>query len=153
MQDAPPLCLRCNTVPLVQASDSPESVTFFTCPECHRDYALRDGGRLTFRWMHPISLALYGVQFERNPVRAVDGVAESFRKATDSTTLRAMIREIRLELDEPTQSVREIFLSPATEDDTRVFLRRFCDTLDGSESPADRGSGVRPVSSSKRHSG
>ena len=59
-------CLRCKTVPLTEAGPSDPRIAFFECPSCRRQYALRPGKQLTFRWLHPISLALYA-----GPVRRV----------------------------------------------------------------------------------
>ena len=54
-----PTCLRCEGAPALTADASPPDIAFFTCPRCGRRYAQSRGGRLTFRWGHPISFALY----------------------------------------------------------------------------------------------
>ena len=54
------LCLRCKTVPLHDLP-SPEGIRFLGCPQCLRHYAKKPDRPMTFRWLHPITVALYGV--------------------------------------------------------------------------------------------
>jgi hypothetical protein len=140
-----PLCLRCRTVALTELSASAPDIRFYECPACGRHYALKPGKRLTFRWLHPISLALYGLIFERNPVPRAEADAEATVKQGSSTPeeLQRMVDEIRLELNEPTQQVRDILDCQASEEQLREFLRRYADHLEKlasgrDESPADK---------------
>ena len=124
-----PLCLRCKTIKLEPLS-SPDSISFFECPNCHRHFARKPGGSLTFRWLHPISLFLYPVIFEPDPVRywnelTVSGLTE--QESPERT--KALIEEITLELDDPTQQVRDILGCCASEAELRKYLRCVVDSL------------------------
>ena len=126
------LCLRCKTVTLVELEPLDPRITFFECPECRRHYALKPGKELTFRWLHPISLALYGVIFDDAPTERVADVVASFVAQRLAEELAVFVREIRFELDEPTQQVRDILDCRASEQELRDYLRLFCDHLEQS---------------------
>jgi hypothetical protein len=124
-------CLRCKDMALV-GLPSPAEITFYECPACGRHYAQEPSGHLTFRWLHPISLVLYG--FTSTPDGSTDGNPESVENyavrtakslAIDQTTqqLNAFIHEIELELNEPTQPVKDIIGTKASEQECRAFLR------------------------------
>jgi hypothetical protein len=123
MPAPPPLrCLRCKTTELVPL-DSPAEVSFFECPACHREYTARKEGDLTFRWGHPITLLLYPVIFDPDPLGRCESVAADFVLGRDPKTVRKAIQEIRLELDDPTQQVRDTVDCWAAESALRVYLR------------------------------
>lgn len=116
----PPACLRCGAKldPLpVQGS-----VAFFECPDCKRHYARVPGRGLTFRWRHPISLALYGcVPFPSIRGGESDAV-RALVQGRSGAELAAIADEIQLELDHPTQQVRDILGNAAPEAECRAFL-------------------------------
>lgn len=116
-------CLRCKTVPLAETGPADPRVAFFECPTCGRQYARQPGGALTFRWLHPISIVLYPVLFDEAPVGRAAEVAAAIVRNQPTDQLAALAREIRLELAEPTQPVRDILDSRSSEDDLREFLR------------------------------
>ncbi len=123
-----PACLRCKTTEL-RALSSPEEIAFWQCPTCKRDYAQRPGQALHFRWLHPISVVLSSVLFgetltAEQAERTVKGLAPF-----SPDQRRQMADEIRLELDEPTQQVREILRNPQSEEDLRRFLALSADLL------------------------
>ena len=138
--DSRPRCLRCKIIDLTLLGSSTETISFFECPKCFRNYALKRGGRLCFRWLHPISLALYPVIFKENPVEFFDQISASWsiEKSADTTAqrsakgpdIRSLIQEIRLELDDPTQQVRDILECVASEEDLREYLRRYAAVLE-----------------------
>lgn len=134
VQSEKPLnCLRCKTVELI-ALDSPGNISFFECPNCHRNYARKKGKGLTFRWLHPISLFLYPVIFKANPMQFFEQIAPSFKATTPTTPeaverIRFTVREITLELEDPTQQVRDILGCCASEEDLRKYLRCVADLL------------------------
>src|SRR6516225_7816019 len=103
-------CLRCKTTELF-ALDSPNDISFYECPSCHRNFAQKPRGALHFRWMHPISLILYPLIFEKHPMRYFEQVAAQASTQDSPPTpdsierTRRIIQEIRLELDDPTQQV------------------------------------------------
>jgi hypothetical protein len=75
---------------------------------------------------HPVSLALYAVMFEPDPAVHAGRVAAMFRRRDWSPDkLAAMTREIALELEQPTQQVRDILDCAATEEKCRQFLAAF----------------------------
>lgn len=127
--EMPPHCLRCKTAELV-ALDSPRDVSFFECPRCHRNFTRRTEGALFFRWGHPITLLLYPVIFESRPVERCEGVVSGFVKGRSSEILQRAIEEIRLELNEPTQQVRDTLNCCASEQDLRAYLHRAVDQME-----------------------
>jgi hypothetical protein len=119
----PLFCLRCKTVELNDLPDSrPEEIRFLECPACSRSFAKRAGKSLTFRWLHPIPVALYPVLFDRDPVARVGFVAEQLRG--DHPEWRdAMIREIELELADPSHDLADSLDLVAPDALLRDYLR------------------------------
>jgi hypothetical protein len=102
-------------------------MAFFECPSCHRQYAKAKSGALTYRWLHPVSLPLYCVIFEKSPVDHSRRVADLLLRQNSQDLLAAIISEIELELEEPTQQVREILGNVANEEKCRQFLAAVAD--------------------------
>jgi hypothetical protein len=123
-------CLRCKTVPLTEAGPSDPQIAFFECPSCGRHYALKPGKQLTFRWLHPISLALYPVQFDESPAERAAEVAASLAQDRSEELLALFAREMRLELEEPTQQVRDMLDCRASEEEVRNFLRSVAEEIE-----------------------
>jgi transposase-like protein len=122
-------CLRCKITELT-ALPSPSGISFFECPNCHRSFARKPGGKLCFRWLHPISLVLYPVIFERKPLQDCERVVEMFAKQESGERIKLIVQEIKLELDDPTQQVSDILECVASEDDLRKYLRCVADRLE-----------------------
>jgi hypothetical protein len=122
-------CLRCKTTELVPLA-SPDGISFFECPKCHRNFARKAGGALFFRWLHPISLVLYPVSSEPDPCQHCERIADMFAKEKSSEQIKWIVQEIRLELDDPTQQVRDILECRASEEDLRNYLRCVADRLE-----------------------
>ena len=128
-------CLRCKTTELV-ALGSPENISFYECPSCQRNFTKKPGGALHFRWRHPISLILYPVIFKKNPMEYFKQIAAQASTQDPPATpdsierTRRTIQEIRLELDDPTQQVRDILDCCASEDDLRNYLRCMAEFLE-----------------------
>jgi hypothetical protein len=116
-------CLRCSGVELTRLPGSAEEITFFECPSCYRHYAQRPGHSLTYRWLHPISLALYCILFDRDPLSKAPFVAEELMRRRSRDESLKMIEEIELELQRPTQNVRDMLNNPQSEEECRVFLQ------------------------------
>jgi hypothetical protein len=123
-------CLRCKTPSLVESEHHHPDIRFFECPKCERCYALQPGQHLTFRWMHPITLVLYRVIFDAAPVERAGIVAKKFAQYYSREKQISMIEEIRLELADPTQQVRDSLDCRASEEDLREYLRSFCECLE-----------------------
>jgi hypothetical protein len=123
-----PHCLRCKTTEL-SVSASPGEISFFECPKCHRNFAQKPGGALCFRWLHPISLVLYPVIFEAHPGRHCERIANMFAEQESSERIKLIALEIKLELDDPTQHIRDILECRASEEDLRRYLRCVADRL------------------------
>jgi len=115
-------CLRCRNVGLRRLPESSPGMDFFDCPVCARHYARAAGKALTFRWLHPISLALHPVLFFPEPRGAEAKSARALREDKAPEQIAAMADEIELELKEPTQRVRDIIGNAASEEDCRAFL-------------------------------
>lgn len=121
--ERPPHCLRCPEVQLRELPESSPEIAFFDCPSCLRHYARQRGRALTYRWGHPVSLALYG-SFKFPP--AVHDyspeVAEDLLGGRSQEEITRIVGEIELELEQPTQQVRDILDTPASEKQCRAFL-------------------------------
>ncbi len=133
-------CLRCPEERLDRLASPGPQTQFFRCPACSREYSLEEGKSLTFRWLHPISLVLYGVIFDEDPVGAgkVATAATSLAQGRSDEEIAAFVAEVRLELAEPTQNVRDILECQAPEEELRRFLGLVCDHLLGVEGPDGR---------------
>jgi hypothetical protein len=127
-EQARPRCLRCKTQVLAPL-ESPESIAFFECPGCHRQYARKADGALVFRWRHPITLLLYPVIFDERPMERCASVAATFERDQSKEMIQAAIDEVRLELDEPRQPLRETLDCRATEEELRAFLHCVAERL------------------------
>jgi len=119
------ICLRCSDITLQLLPTSGDGISFFDCPSCKRSYAKKDGGSLTFRWRHPITIALYNVIFEDEPLPYAIREAGFFMEGRPREILIRMVEEIELELDYPTQEIREALDNRATEEKCREYLRAF----------------------------
>ena len=128
------LCLRCKTVVLSKLLPHDPDISFFECLECGRQYSLKPGKTMVFRWGHPISLVLYGIIFDDNPVEWAETTARSF--VVERTPpiplegLQRLVDEIRLELKDPTHQVREILNCIASEEKLREFLHLFANHVE-----------------------
>jgi hypothetical protein len=80
--------------------------------------------------MHPISLLLYPVIFDEHPEKRCHEVAASFAKQESAERVKLFVQEIKLELDDPTQQVRDILESRASETELRDYLRCLVEQLE-----------------------
>jgi hypothetical protein len=119
--ETPTRCLRCKTAELLPL-DSPRGIGFFECPSCHRQFAQGDDRSLHFRWGHPITLLLYAVIFDEHPGERCESIANALIKAQSAEYLQLTLQEIRLELDDPTQQLRDTVNCTAPEPELRAFL-------------------------------
>ena len=124
-----PFCLRCPDVGLCRLPESSDEISFFECPTCRRQYAKKKSASLTYRWLHPISLPLYCVLFSANATAEAPRVARSLANQSSATQLTSIVHEIELELQQPTQQVREILDNPQSEETCRQFLTAIASLL------------------------
>lgn len=122
MDQDDPQCLRCRGVRLRPLAQSAPALAFFECPTCRRQYARKSSGSLTYRWRHPISLALYGVIFEKEPLVHAPRIATILLRDRTPDEIAWFVDEIELELKQPTQQVHLILDNAATEPKCRQFL-------------------------------
>jgi hypothetical protein len=116
-------CLRCSGQELTQLPDLTDEIKFFECPSCHRQYAQKPGAALTYRWLHPISIALYEFSFRTEPNGGfAPRAASSVTKGRSAEEIDRVAREIEIELKDPTQQVRDILGTKASEEACREFL-------------------------------
>jgi transposase-like protein len=117
-------CLRCPNTELQRLPESSAEMLFFACPVCHRQYAKGTGESLHDRWLSPLSIPLYSVIFEQEPVQCAPRVAGSLlRRADANTFIEVLITSIEEELQHPTQQVSEIHDAVyANEQQLRKFL-------------------------------
>lgn len=115
-------CLRCDGAALGRLPESTAEMAFFECLRCRRHYALKRGKSLTFRWLHPISLALHPVLFFPDPAGGESKSAQVLMKGRTRWEIAAIAAEIELELTSPTQTVRDILGNAAPEEKCRDFL-------------------------------
>ena len=120
-------CLRCQTVELTILPESNDQIAFYECPSCRRHFARRPCRALCDGWLSPISLVLYGIQFELNPRAGYLRVAQTFLRERSREEIAGMIEEIERELKEPTQNVRDILDLRHGEKELRSFLRLVVD--------------------------
>jgi hypothetical protein len=123
-------CLRCKTVPLTTLEPCRPQISFFECPSCGRQYALQPGRELTFKWLHPISLALYPVIFDLAPAARATAVAAWDVERRPREQIEAFVSEIRLELVEPTQQVRDILGCRTSEQELRDYLGLYVEHIE-----------------------
>jgi hypothetical protein len=116
-------CLICKTIELDSLPASTEDITFYECRQCSRHYSKSAGRALSYRWLHPISLLLYGVIFEPRPQSAARHIAENFRNGKKEEDLKFIIQEVKMELEHPTRNVRDILSMNQSEKDLREFLQ------------------------------
>lgn len=119
-----PTCLRCGHA-LIRADDSRAGIVFFECQACGRRYGQMDGQGLVFRWPHPIGVALYTFLFRSGPEEHhISTAVASLVEGRSLENVERVIREIELELDNPTQQVHQILDGlQASEMECRSFLR------------------------------
>jgi hypothetical protein len=98
---------------------SEKGVSFFECPSCRRQYVRAENGSLNY---YPVSRPLYCILFSKDPVADAPRVAIILAAQSSTAELGAMTREIELELEQPTQQVRDLVDGAHSEETCRQFL-------------------------------
>ncbi len=122
-------CPRCKTVLLAETEHYPK-IRFFLCSNCSRRYALEPGQALTLRWLEAVTLPLHEVYAYDAPVEHALRIAQKFVSQFSTQELDWIVEEIRLELDDPTQQVRDTLDCKASEADLRQYLSSFCEHVE-----------------------
>lgn len=122
-------CPRCRTAILTE-TDHAENIRFFLCSNCNRRYALQPGQALTSRWREAITLPLHEVCQSKVPIQHALRVARKFVSQWSSKELDWIVQEIKLELDDPTQRVRDTLDCNASEVELRQYLLLFCEHVE-----------------------
>jgi hypothetical protein len=123
------VCPRCRKTTLSELS-SPPGIAFFSCPTCRWEFAKRPDRELCDRWNSPISLLLYPIQFDHEPIQSVPRVVEHLLRSSSHDEVKIMIREVRRELETPTQEVRNILNLDQPESTLRDYLRTLVTVLE-----------------------
>jgi hypothetical protein len=122
-------CLRCKDVGLTY-TDSGDGYEFFKCPRCERRFTKSPGmTTLHDRWGSAISHVLYDVIFAPDPPAEAERVAASIAEEHSREQISTLIEEIRLELSDPVQEVRDIHNQDQPEEVLREYLRLLADDL------------------------
>lgn len=114
-------CWRCGGH-LEILPESDETIRFFCCGACLRNYAQKSGKGLTDRWMSPLSIALYGTQFYEQPARRAGWHADQLLAERDAAWIEILLEDIDSELETPEQRVRDILDCRPSEEECRRFL-------------------------------
>ena len=114
-----PFCPRCSGIKLRALDESADDGSYFECPSCRRQYARAESGSLNY---YPVSIPLYCVLFSKDPVADAPRVANFLAEQSSAAKLAAMTREIELELEQPTQQVRDLADGAHSEETCRQFL-------------------------------
>jgi len=122
-------CPRCKTVLLAETEHFPE-IRFFLCSNCSRRYTLEPGKALTLRWGEAVTWPLNEVYAYDAPIEQAVRIAQKCVLQCSSEKLDWIVEEIRLELDDPTQRVRETLDCNASEVDLRQYLFSFCEHVE-----------------------
>ncbi len=131
-------CPRCEAVELELTLGN--HVSFAECPRCHRQFRVTAAGDLVEKWLGPLSLVLYPVIFETRPQNEAERIANELYAASkpgrrsifrsfSRDELGRLLAEMRLELEHPSQKVRDVLALHAEEEDLRQYLARVAERL------------------------
>jgi hypothetical protein len=117
-----PVCYRCSNQLLDITAENLTDISFYVCQKCECQYAQKPAGSLHDRWRMPLTIALYDVIYDRNPLDKLDQVTRQIQKRK-SEYIELLIEHIKDELVEPKQHLVDIhdFVYP-NEQNLREFL-------------------------------
>ena len=67
-------CFRCNGELENTTPEKVDDINFYSCKSCSCAYTKNTEGRIYDRWLMPITLPLYGVIFEKDPLSKVEHI-------------------------------------------------------------------------------
>ena len=116
-------CFRCGGELQCLSLKEPTEIKFFSCQACPCQYTQNDQGRLCDRWLMPMTLPLYAVIDEQNPLLKVDTVVVQMANKGQSF-IDALLEHISQQLENPRQQLTDMHsFSYPDEDKLREFLR------------------------------
>jgi hypothetical protein len=126
-------CYRCGGKLVDVTPEDVKQIRFHSCSECHAAYTENEEGRLHDRWLMPITIPLYSVIFDKEPLLRVDQVVSDI-VSRDKRFRDLLVIEIAEELRSPRQKISDIhkFKYP-DEDNLRKFLRLVLERIKGSD--------------------
>jgi|GEM_PF-3021631 len=115
-------CFRCDGALIDVSLEELTEIKFFACEHCPCQYTKNVQGRLHDRWLMPMTLALYAVLDEENPLLKVDYVVKQMLAKGQRFT-DALIEHIYQELENPQQQLTDMHsFSYPDENKLRQFL-------------------------------
>ena len=116
-------CYRCNLELIETTPAESGDILFYACEGCGASYAKKVGQQLHDRWQMPITIPLYTLIHEQEPIKAVDKTVNQLSRKKRSY-VELMIQEINVELESPRQNLIEIHdYAYPNEQQFREFLR------------------------------
>jgi hypothetical protein len=98
------ICFRCKNNLVDITPDDLEGIQFFGCHGCGSHYTKNPGKQLCDRWLMPITLPLYNVIFEENPMDKLKQTMFMLRKEKPEGLIQ-IVEHIKDELNEPKQNL------------------------------------------------
>lgn len=123
MNDEQEQCFRCKSK--LEISEEYDEIVFYLCKPCNRYYAKSEDGSLVDRWLSPLSLALYGIIFEKEWIsdETLQRQCHHLLKM-DSNRIELILNDIDEELRSPKQLVSKMLDLHCTEEQARDYLKR-----------------------------
>jgi len=116
-------CFRCNGDLKDTTPNDIADIKFLSCKNCPCQYTENSKGRVHDRWLMPITLPLYGVIFEEDPLSCVDNAVNEMA-SRKREFIDVLIEHISEELVNPKQKIIDLhdFKHP-NEERLRAFLK------------------------------
>lgn len=116
-------CYRCKYHLTDVTPDDLEEIDFYVCEGCGSSYAKQIGQQLHDRWQMPITIPLYSLIYEQQPLNVVDSVVNQISRKKRGY-IEVIIEHIKDELNTPKQKLTEIHdYAYPDEQQFREFLR------------------------------
>ncbi|MGF1761775.1 hypothetical protein [Aliivibrio kagoshimensis] len=116
-------CYRCKLELTETTPAESGNILFYACEGCGACYAKKAGQQLHDRWQMPITIPLYSLIYEKEPLKIVNNVVNQISRSK-RRFVEPIINDIHEELNNPKQKLIEIhdYLYP-DEQQFREFLR------------------------------
>ncbi len=100
-------CFRCNSELKDVTPSEVTDIKFLSCENCRCQFSENSAGRLYDRWLMPITLPLYNVIFEKEPLDCVENIVKEMA-TRENKFVDALIEALSDELVNPKQRVTDI---------------------------------------------